>query len=146
MASGSFESEQDRLIQRSRVSRFTYRDLDRFDYDPPRRRLALCYWVPAESRWNVYRGSGQQGWTELHVYGELLFGPSPWARACVLAVYGRLGSVEAAVKRLPVPDAASAYYFEFEPDPDSKSGAVRARYVRGLWSAAEADFVERAKV
>lgn len=113
-----------------------------FDFDPPRRRLALCYWRPGSAAWVTERGSSHHGWTELHVVGEMLFGPSPWRRACVLPVFGRLGSVELAVSSLPAPGPAFSYSFEFEVDADKRVASVRAKYVRGLWEAAEAAYYD----
>lgn len=140
------DAESFELLSRAEKARLRWRHLESaFDYDAPRRRLALCYWRPSVGRWCVERGGSHHAWTELHVVGELLFGPSPWRRACVLPVFGRLGSVEAAVSALAEPGPAFAYVFEFEVDPDKRAASVRAKYVRGLWDAAEAAFVERSE-
>lgn len=137
------DAESVQYLSRAEKSELRLRHLaTAFDFDPPRRRLALCYWRPASAAWVIERGSSHHGWTELHVVGEMLFGPSPWRRACVLPVFGRLGSVELAVSRLAAPGAAFSYSFEFEADPDKRAASVRAKYVRGLWEAAEAAFFD----
>jgi hypothetical protein len=112
----------------------------RLDFDPPRRRLALCYWSPRERRWLIERGAGVSGWTELHVLGEMLFGPSPWRRSRVLRVFGRLGCVEAAVDGLPEPSVDFLYEFAFEIDPDKVRGAMRAKYSARAWDTVEAAY------
>lgn len=117
-------------------------DFSRVDHDAPRRRLALVYWSSAEGRWLRERGAGVQGWTELHVVGEALFGPSPWRRSCVLPVYGRLGSVEAAVAALRPPSPSFEYVFEFELAEGPRGGSFRVAYVRGLWDSIEAAYWE----
>lgn len=130
-------------LSRSEKEALRFRHLyTEFDFDAPRRRLALVHWVPALGRWCVERGGSSHAWTELHVVGELLFGESPWRAAQVLAVFGRLGSVEAAVAKLPPPGRDFVYCFEFQPDEKGRAGSVRARYVRGLWEAAEAAFYD----
>lgn len=119
------------------------RDLeDAFDYDAPRRRLALVYWRPDEGRWCVERGGGRRDWSALHVEGELLFGPSPWRRACVILVFGRLGSVEAAVAALPAPGPAFGYEYEWEFVESKGRTSMRAKRAPRMWDAAEAAYFE----
>lgn len=115
-------------------------DLAAFDYDAPRRRLALVYFARRDGCWRVERGGGVQSWTELHVVGEMLFGDSPWRSAAVVAVFGRLGSVEAAVAALAPPDVGFAYAFAFEVDLEKPKSGPRAVYRRGMWEPLEAAF------
>lgn len=100
------KAERDELVE------FKRRDLVRFDYDPPKERVALISWHHAGALWRVIAAGDARRWVELHDLGLVLFGPSPWRSSCVLRVTGRLGSVEAAVSRLGVPDPSFSYAFE----------------------------------
>lgn len=132
-----------RDVSRSDKTLLRFRHLETaFDYDAPRRRLALCYCGRADGVWRVERGADYRAWTDLHVVGELLFGPSPWRRSCVLAVFGRLGSVQAAVSALAEPSPDFAYTFGFEEVEERGKLRLRARRIRGLWQAAEAAYYE----
>lgn len=112
----------------------------RLDFDPPRRRLALCTWSGSRRCWLLERASGVHGWTELHTLGEMLFGESPWRRSLVLRVFGRLGSVEAAVARLAPPSPSFVYEFEFELDVTAARPARRAKYSPHAWAQVEAAY------
>lgn len=128
------------------VSRFDKQGLRRhhlftaFDYDAPRRRLALAYWVRADRCWRVFEGGGSAQWSHLHRVGELVFGPSPWARALVLPVFGRLGSVEAAVSALAAPGPDFRYFFELEEVEEGRKTFWRAKRDPRLWEAVEAAY------
>lgn len=138
----------------SRLDAFNIRDVPRadkvglrlhhletaFDYDAPRRRLALAYWSRAEARWIVERGGSRWDWSELHILGGILFGPSPWARALVLPVFGRLGSVEAAVSGLAAPGPDFGYFFEMEEVVEGRKTFWRAKRDPHLWAAVEAAY------
>jgi len=119
----------------------------KFDHDAPRRRLALLTWSARDLAWKVERGSGSHGWTELHVLGEMLFGPSPWRRSCVCRVFGRLGSIEAMAAAKPAPGPSFEYAFAFELDPQSSVSRPkwRATYSPGAWHAVEAAYYERSE-
>lgn len=92
--------------------------LDRFDYDPPKERAALVVFSPALSAWSIVAADAVSRVEALHRQGCLLFGRPPWRSAAVLRVFGRLGSVEAAVSALARPGADFEYSFAVEDGED----------------------------
>lgn len=113
------------LVECDRVELLERSDLERFDYDPPRERLALVVW--SRGSWVVHQGGSARDWSWLHRTGVLLFGASPWRRAQVVGVVGRLGSVEAAVSALPAWSASFSYEFEMSADAAELVEARRHR-------------------
>lgn len=102
------------------VERFTFGDLDRFDYDPPKMRVALVSWIGEfvdewgevhSPRWSLIAGREARELPKLQDYGRMLFGDPPWKRSQILEVIGRLGSVEAAIAALVPPGTEFRYDF-----------------------------------
>lgn len=92
--------------------------LSRFDrgvvrpVDPVVVRFALVYWSNNVDqftgelfpRWEIYRMGNHRSENDLLTIGLLLFGPSPWRRACVVCAQGVLGTLEKLVGSMPEPD------------------------------------------
>lgn len=102
---------------------FVWSDLDRFDYDPPKERCALVSWrdesVDEDGEvhagfWKIIQAGDSRRFSELHDYGVLFFGEPPWRRSCVVSVFGRLGSLEAAVKARVAPSDDFVYSFDYK--------------------------------
>lgn len=102
---------------------FRWRDLDRFDYDPPKERVALVSWCDEfvdkhgevhAGFWRIIMAGDSRRWDELHDWGVLNFGEPPWRRSQVVSCVGRLGSLELFVKAMAGPSPDFVYSFKFD--------------------------------
>lgn len=107
----SFQEFADK-VELDDLDGFTRADLERFDYDPPKERVALVAWSEPQSVWRVVLAGDAKRWSELHDWGVLFFGDPPWRRSQCVRVVGRLGSVEAFVSGLAAPGGEFSYVFD----------------------------------
>lgn len=123
----------DQLFEDGKLEELTREDLERMDYDPPKERVALVSWRAERvgelgelepAHWHIEMAGDVKRWRELHTWGVLFFGDPPWRRSQVLTVFGRLGSIEAAVKALASP--APEFRYDFVVDEAVKPTGLAA--------------------
>lgn len=102
---------------------FLRSDLDRFEYDAPKERVALVSWCDErvdehgevfDGHWKVIMAGDSRKWDALHDWGVLNFGLPPWKRSAVVSVVGRLGSLETFVKDMAKPGPDFVYSFKVD--------------------------------
>lgn len=127
-------SDIDAMLEDGTLKDLKWSDLERMEYDPAKERCALVVWRAEcvdehgevfAGHWHIEMSGDVKRYYELHTWGVLLFGDPPWRRSQVISVFGRLGSVEAAVKALSAPGEDFVYAFSLD-DETLKNGLSQA--------------------